>query len=436
VVRAKGGNYLHVFSIDVLGQGFSLRPMNGLSIAACTRRFLTNPRLFSTLAIIVVVVLALCPARADDPEGQYLQIFQVIQDGDTLKKSGQVDKALAKYREAQVGLAKFQRSYPERDAKTVAYRLNYVSTQIAGLAPQATATGTNNATTNQASAPKGTSTGSLQVKLLEPGSEPRRQLRFHPKAGDKQTMVMTMKIGMGVKIGETPEQPIKLPTMKMIMDTTVKDVAPNGDITFEIVTSDASVVEEPDVIAQVAEAMKNAVGGMKGIGGTGMMSSRGMSKGTDIKAPEGADPQVKQFVDQMKETMSRVASPLPEEAVGAGAKWETKMPLKSQGMTLNQTATFNLVSIEGDHCVAKTTVTQTASNQKIQNPVMPGTKVDLTKMTGRGTGEVTFDLGQILPQEAKVEFHQDMATSTTAVNSSQKQTMEMRMDLSLHIAAK
>jgi Family of unknown function (DUF6263) len=415
--------------------------MNRLSIAAAfKRRFLTNPRLFCTLGILVVVALAVRPARADDPEGQYLQIFHVIQEGDTLKKSGQVDKALAKYREAQVGLAKFQRSYPERDAKTVAYRLNYVSTQIAGLAPQATATGTNNATTNQASAPatgtKGTSTGSMQVKLLEPGSEPRRQLRFHPKAGDKQTMAMTMKIGMGVKIGETPEQPIKLPTMKLIMDTTVKDVAPNGDITFEIVTSDASVVEEPDVIAQVAEAMKDAVGGMKGIGGTGMMSSRGMSKGTDIKAPEGANPQVKQFVDQMKETMSRVASPLPEEAVGAGAKWETKMPLKSQGMTLNQTATFQLVSIEGEHCVAKTSVTQTASNQKIQNPVMPGTKVDLTKMTGRGTGEVTFDLGQILPQEAKVEFHQDMATSTTAVNSSQKQTMEMRMELSLHIEAK
>jgi len=49
---------------------------------------------------------------------------------------------------------------------------------------------------------------------------------------------------------------------------------------------------------------------------------------------------------------------------------------------------------------------------------------------------LTFDLAQILPPEASVEFHQDMATSTTAVNSSQKQTMDMKMDLNLHIESK
>jgi hypothetical protein len=409
--------------------------MNRIStVGASKRRFSRNSTLLSALAIVAVLVLGLFPARADDPEGQYLQIFETIQQGDLLKKNGQVDNALARYREAQIALAKFQRTYPERDAKVVAYRLTYVTTQITALTPQATSTGTTNQGT--ATVAKATSTGSTQVKLLEPGSEPRKVLRFHPKAGDKQSMVMTMKIGMGVKLGDMPEQPVKLPTMKLVMDMTVKDVASNGDISYEIVTSDASVADEPDVVAQVAEAMKNAMGGMKGIGGTGTISSRGIGKGTDIKVPEGADPQVKQFVDQMKETMSRVASPLPEEAVGAGAKWEIKMPIKSQGMTLNQTATYQLVSVEGDRAAAKTSVTQTASNQKIQNPMMPGTKVDLTKLTGHGTGEVSFDLGQLVPPEASVEFHQEMTTSTTAVNSSQKQTMEMKMDLNLHIEAK
>jgi hypothetical protein len=426
------------FPIDVLGQGFSLKSMNRISTAgAPKRRVSRNTTVLSTLTIVAVLVLTLCQARADDPEGQYLQIFDTIQQGDLMKKNGQVDNALARYREAQIALAKFQRTYPERNAKVVAYRLTYVSTQIAVLAPQATSTETTNQSTSTNSATKATSsTGSAQVKLLEHGSEPRKALRFHPKAGDKQSMVMTMKMGMAVKVGDMPEQAIKLPAMKLVMDMTVKDVASSGDITYDIVTSDASISDEPDVIAQVAEAMKNAVGGMKGIGGTGTISSRGISKGTDIKVPEGADPQVKQFVDQMKETMSRVASPLPEEPVGAGAKWEIKMPIKSQGMTLNQTATYELVSLEGDRGSAKTGVTQTASNQKIQNPMMPGTKVDLTKLTGHGTGQLTFDLAQILPPEASVEFHQDMATSTTAVNSSQKQTMDMKMDLNLHIESK
>src|SRR5712672_3618185 len=138
---ARVGTVSTSFPIDVLGQGFSLKSMNRISTAgAPKRRFSRNPTVFWTLTIVAVLVLTLCQARADDPEGQYLHIFDTIQQGDLMKKNGQVDNALARYREAQIALAKFQRTYPERDAKVVAYRLTYVSTQIAALAPQATST--------------------------------------------------------------------------------------------------------------------------------------------------------------------------------------------------------------------------------------------------------------------------------------------------------
>jgi hypothetical protein len=422
----------NLFSIDAVYQPFSLTAMNQFcSATAVSRRFPSNFNLLSAIAIVSFLVLALCPARAEDPDGEYLQIFDTIQRGDMFKKNGQVDAALAKYREAQVALTKFQRSNPERHAKVISYRLNYVSTQIATLSPQASNSGSTN---ESSSAGKSGSTGSTQVKLLEPGAEPRKALRFHPKPGDKQSMLMTMKMGMGVKMGEMENPPVKLPVMKMAMDVTIKDVASNGDITYDIVMSDAGIVDDPEVIAQVAEAMRNALAGMKGLAGKGVLSGRGISKGTDIKAPPGADPQVSQFVDQMKETMSRVATPLPEEPVGAGAKWEVKTPIKSQGMTLTQSATFELVSIDGDRAAAKSSVTQTAANQKISNPMMPGAKVDLSKMTGNGTGELSLDLGQILPPEASVEYHQDM--SMTMSNGGQKQPMAMKMDLNLHIESK
>jgi hypothetical protein len=233
-----------------------------------------------------------------------------------------------------------------------------------------------------------------------------------------------------------PEQPVKLPTMKLTMDANVTEVSTNGDISYNIVTSDASVVEEPDVVAQVAEAMKNAAAAMKGIGGKGTLSSRGVNLATNIKAPEGADQQVNQFVDQMKDTMSHVSTPLPEEPVGAGAKWEVKMPVKSQGITLNQTETYQLVSVDGERGTAKTTITQTAARQKIDNPMVPGSKVDLTKMSGNGTSEGTFDLTRILPPEAAVEFHSEMMTTMTTSNGGQTQTMGMKMDLNLHVESK
>jgi len=405
--------------------------MNRICSALASKRGLPGGfNLISALAIISILLLAACPARGEDPDAQYLQIYETIQQGDMLKKNGEFDKALAKYKEAQVALTKFQRSHPERNSKIVAYRSTYVANQIATLAAQDTGSATDSASGGKS----GASTGLTQIKLVEPGAEPRNALRFHPKAGDKQSMLLTMKIAMGVKIGEAENPPMKLPTIKMAMDVMIKDVASNGDINYEIVMSDADIEPDPEVIAQVAEAMKTALAGAKGLSGSGTISSRGVNKVTNIKAPEGADPQLTQFIDQMKETMSRVATPLPEEPVGPGAKWEVKTPVKSQGMTINQTEQFELASIDGDRAAAKTTTTQTASNQKIQNPMMAGAKVDMSKMTGKGTGEVTLDLAHILPVEASAEYHQDMAMSMS--NGGQKQTMAMKMDLSLHVESK
>jgi len=87
-----------------------------------------------------------------------------------------------------------------------------------------------------------------------------------------------------------------------------------------------------------------------------------------------------------------VAVQLPEEAVGPGAKWEVKMPVHSQGMTIAQTTSYELLSLEAERLTVTNTVSQSASNQKIQSPVMPGLKVDLTKMTGTGTGNI-FEFG-------------------------------------------
>lgn len=406
--------------------------MNQFSTAApLRRRFSGTPNLLSSLALVLLLALSLRSSRAEDPDARYLLVFDIIQQGDVLKKNGQTDAAMAKYHQAQTNLMAFQRAYPDKDTKVVSYRLNYVTAQIAALSPKSSTGAPESSSGGTAAAG-----GSTQVKLLEPGAEPRKALRFHPKPGDKQSMLMTMKIGMDIKMGEMENPPVKLPVMKLAMDVTVKDVASNGDISYDIVTTDASVVDDPDVIPQVADAMKNALAGIKGLGGKGVVSSRGISKGAEVKAPEGADPQVSQFVDQIRETISRVVTPLPEEPVGAGAKWEARMPIKSQGITLNQKETSELASIDGDHGSVKTSVSQTASNQKIQNPMMPGTKVDLAKMSGNGTGEVTFDLGRILPPEASGQFHQEMSMSVAASNGGQKQNLAMKLDLELHIESK
>ena len=103
-------------------------------------------------------------------------------------------------------------------------------------------------------------------------------------------------------------------------------------------------------------------------------------------------------------------------------------------MTINQTAAYELVSIDGDRLSTKATITQSAANQKIQNPAMPAIKLDLTKMTGTGSGDFTFDLAQPLPSQGRLDMHSELLMG--ANTGGEKQTMTMKMDLNLRLESK
>jgi len=370
--------------------------------------------------IILTLLVATGPVRAEEPDEVYLGIYKIIEQADSLRESGQTNSARAKYQEAQVALRNFKKSYPTWNVKMVSYRLNYLAEK------SATATDKPEAKSgDQAAAPS-----AKQVKLLDAGGEPRKVLRLHAKAGDKQTLGMALRIAMDMGTGA----PMKMPGIKMTMDVSIKSVSADGDISYEMVVGEASVEEDPGAMPQVVEQMKASLGNVKGLSSTGTMSNRGLSKGSEAKLPPGADPQARQAIEQMKESLSHCSVPLPEEAVGPGARWEVKLPLKSQGMTINQTATYQLLSIEGDRLNAKSTIVQNAANQKIQNPAMPGLKLDVSKMTGNGAGNVTFDLGQLLPSLATINSHSEVSMGMNA--GGQKQEINMKTDMNIRVEAK
>jgi len=371
--------------------------------------------------LVGALVLASWPAQADDPDDEYLRILGLIEQADSLDAGGKAGAALAKYQQAQTALASFQTSYRAWNPKMISYRLSYAAEKIASLSQKAAPAG-------------GTANSTIQIKLLDAGAEPRKVLRLHPKAGETQAVDLTVKMVIDVKIGEMENPSMKLPSMKMGLNVTVKDVSSAGDITYEMSVSEASAADDPDVMPQVADAMKASLAGVKGMSGTGTLASHGINKGMEVKAATETDPQVRQAIEQMKEAFTRTTTPLPEEAVGAGARWEVKMPIKSQGMTIDQTVTYTAVSIEAERLTAESTIVQSAASQKIQNPVMPAIKLDLNKMTGNGTGKLTLDLAHLLPTETTGEIHSETSLGMNA--GDQKQAMTVKTDMNVRLQAK
>jgi len=170
----------------------------------------------------------------------------------------------------------------------------------------------------------------------------------------------------------------------------------------------------------------------KGMTVTGVTTTRGISKTVDFKLPPGADPQARQTMDQMKTAMSQVS--LPEESVGVGSKWEVKRKINTQGMTVDQTEIYEITALEDEAVTLRTSITQTAANQKIESPAMPGLKVDISKMETKGTGSTTVNLGKLMPTSGAMEGHTEMSMGVNV--GGQKQKMSTKMDITAKVESK
>jgi hypothetical protein len=401
---------------------------------------------FFSLLIVALFSVAATPPPA--PQGsadeQYIQIMNLIDKADALRVSGKADAAKAKYREAAGALTTFKRANPLFAPKTVAFRLNEVTERIeaynrppASAAPK-TSPGAKPAPIKPAAtkleADSSSAGAKSGVKLLDPGAEPRKALRLHPKAGDKQTAILTAKIKMDMPGAPQGAKVPKLPALSIPLDATVQSVAQNGDITFEAVLGEAGVTEEPGIDTNMVKGIKGALAGLKGLSVDGVVSSRGVYKKVEVKAPPGGDPKMQQELDkanvQAKEFLSNIRSHIPEEPVGVGAKWQVEAPSKFQGVSTDTSTTYQLVSMDGDHVTTSFTLDQTAGNQTVQNAGSP-VPMTLLNLKANGNGTVVSDLSKFVPTQMTMNFHMEMNSEVNAGNKKQPINMKMDMNFSL-----
>src|ERR1017187_7356312 len=85
----------------------------------------------------LALAVALPQARAQqNPDDQYIAIYSLIQQADSLQAAGQPRPALAEYTQARDELEKFQKAFPDWDAKIVGFWLDYLAGKINGLTAQ------------------------------------------------------------------------------------------------------------------------------------------------------------------------------------------------------------------------------------------------------------------------------------------------------------
>jgi len=423
------------FSVDVEGLVNRFHGMNTRCLAVLpgswginlSRNFLSIG-LFAGL-VVAILLGGLLSGRAEEPDAKYMRSYYAIEKADALAKKGQTDEAKAKYLEAQAALKDIRAISPAWNTKAVAYRLTYVTERIETLSkppapPDVPGTGDAKTGAGSSAQPSG-----VDVKLLSAGNEPRKALRLAPKAGDMQKAMMTLQMAMGPGGGEL----MKIPAIKIAFEVETKSVAPEG-INNEIRIEDVTLDEASGGAPQMAEAMKAALGTVKGMVIANTITDRGASRKVEVKYPPGADPTARQSMEQMKDSFMNAQVLLPEEAVGPDAKWEMKQKIKTQGMTIDQKVTQHLVAVEENVLTIESVIEQSAANQKIANPAMPQLKMDLSKLTGSSKGQMTVDLSKILPTKAAINGGAEMSLSTGS--GAQATSMTMKTEANITIEAR
>jgi hypothetical protein len=264
------------------------------------------------------------------------------------------------------------------------------------------------------------------IAVSSTGAEPRTRLRYRIAPTYRGRMEMSMTMGMTINMDGAAMPRMDIPTIRMIADVAVTEVAPSGEVSynFGFVSVDA---DDPSVSA----AMQKVATALTEIKGIIIINDRGEMKSTSVDPSKISDPQMRQTMSSAFDSMRSMSLPLPEEAVGPGAKWQVRQSLVSNGIHSTQRIDVELVSADARSAMLKMTTVQQAAPQKVDLQQLPGASVTLQKLNGTGIGTVNIALDALIPT-SEMTSHTNTVMDIAAAGSSQ--TMGMDMTLKLKVA--
>ncbi|MGV0028115.1 DUF6263 family protein [Phormidesmis priestleyi] len=272
---------------------------------------------------------------------------------------------------------------------------------------------------------------SPKVELLAPGAQPQQPLRFKPIVNQKETATLTLNMDMKMSFAGN-SIPSKLPSRVMKMETVVTKVDANGDIHYNFRYTDVDLTGNaslpPAVIKQRREQMKRMVG----LSGSFVVNDRGQTKSGNFVIPPSVDSKTRQMLNQMSQSLDQFSALLPDAAVGVGAQWRVVMPMTLNGIAVNQTANYELVSLKDGVATLKVALVQQADSQKLTTPEMPkGIEMTLKSLNSTGQGQTMLRLDRLLPTDFSISLTSNAQMQTTNLRSAQPTTIgtEMQMEM-------
>lgn len=236
------------------------------------------------------------------------------------------------------------------------------------------------------------------VTLLDAGHGEQRVLRWTPQVGVPVRARMKMAMEMSLAFDGNPMPPVNLPAYVFTVSATAGE--PDDQGRYPVETVYESVELEGDVDPMVRDAIWRVLRPLEGTKLTFVTDSRGFVTETNAADLPAQILDLLGGANGVRRMVESLSQPLPEEAVGPGARWRVEQSLTMPNApTLKNSVVYELVRREGDTIEVKITGEQTASEQKFDSGV-PGAQTTLKQASGRIEGESFMRLDRLLPVRA------------------------------------
>jgi hypothetical protein len=243
-----------------------------------------------------------------------------------------------------------------------------------------------------------------------------------------------MTMAMDMSMGPGQSMKMRLPPIVMEMELAVVEKLSGDEMRCKFAVTGADVLPGGDKLFDAMRGqLKAELNKVVGAAGTLIMNNRGVTREMNLALPANMDPQMRQTMESSRQAMEQMSSPLPEEPVGIGARWQVDQTIEQNGLVLKQKAVFQLIKLKGKQGALKTTITQSADPQVANLPNLPaGFTAHLLSHSGSGSGKVDLDLTRLVPAKATINIKTDSSIKVTG--QGQDQSMQMKADTKVDIS--
>jgi hypothetical protein len=271
------------------------------------------------------------------------------------------------------------------------------------------------------------------VTLLEPGAEPRRDLRYRFKAGVVEALDLELRLAASTEMGELKSPERALPPILLTVALEAKSVSPEGELQFDFKVDDFKLVEGGEGNPARLASLRQMLEGLREVSGSGSVSSRGLHREGEFRAPAAANPLLLQVTDQLRQCLlHEVPVPLPREAVGAGARWKATTPVRLQELKATRVVTYTLREAGAEKPRCEVAIDETASPQKMVQPGLPaGYSPALDSLSSTGSGSAAIDLAALVPTSSLRKLHRALEVSLEAQGQTHKMKVNQRVETAL-----